>query len=65
MYNFIPEDILQKDVPELMAIWKQKDILMAKISKVSGKGGIKILLEFICSSVEFKLKKEILNQTCD
>ena len=63
MYNFAPEDINEHTLSQIMPLWKQNQTLQPKLLKIS-KGG-KIILDFICSSVEFKLKKEILNQGSD
>lgn len=59
MYNFAPEEIPESILSEIMPLWKQLQGLSMKIQKMS-KGG-KIFLDFICASLEYKLKKEILN----
>ena len=45
-----------------MPVWKNNQTITSKISKLSaGKVSSKILLDFICASVEYKLKREIFN----
>ena len=48
----------EEQMSELLPVWKNQQTLMTKLSKVA-KGG-SILAEWICSCVEFKLRKETL-----
>lgn len=48
-----------------MPIWKQHQVLSQKLLKMSSKGSAKLILDFICASVEYKLKKDILDSSND
>ncbi|CDW77646.1 UNKNOWN [Stylonychia lemnae] len=65
MYNFVPEDLKEHTLSQIMPIWKQHNSLSQKLIKLSSKGSAKIVLDFICFSVEYKLKKDIFNQSSD
>ena len=61
MRDFAPETISEETLRTLIPIWKDCASLRAKTAKVS-KAGV-LLLEWIRNSVEYKVKKEILNSS--
>ena len=65
MYNFVPEDLTESILSSIMPLWKQHQSLAQKLQKLTAKGSAKLMLDFICSSVEYKLKKDIFNQSTD
>eukprot|EP00347_Sterkiella_histriomuscorum_P001430 403372067 len=65
MYNFIPEDISEDTLSTIMPIVKQQQTLNQKMQKLTSKQGPKFILDFICASTEYKLKKDIFNQASD
>ena len=65
MYNFAPEEINEGLLGQVMPIWKQHQALVQKLIKMSSKGSAKLILDFICASVEYKLKKNILDSSND
>ena len=61
MRDFAPETISEETLRTLIPIWKDCASLRVKTAKVS-KAGV-LLLEWIRNSVEYKVKKEILNSS--
>ena len=59
MNSTSPDLLTEAKMSELLPLWKNQQSTIAKLGKVS-KGGC-VLAEWICSCVEFKLRKETLS----
>jgi len=59
MHEFIPENISETQLSQLLPIWKNYPILSQKCKKYPKI--ISLMLDWIRAGVEYKLKKEILN----